>query len=127
MELALLVYGISVISSFAAFCVFICVCLVIVIIFKLVAYDFIPSYNRAENQWEITKKSILKYIVAFILVSFTSVLIPSEKTMYVMVGAYAAQKVAQAPETKVISAKVLKVIEQKIDEQIKEVADKKLK
>jgi len=127
MELALLVYGISVMSSLAAFCVFICVCLVIIVIFKLVAYDFTPSYKRAENQWEITKKSIGKYMVTFLVLAFTTVLIPSEKTMYVMVGAYAAQKIAQAPETKVISDKVLKVIEQKLDQQINEVTDKKSK
>jgi len=127
MELALLVYGISVMSSFAAFCVLMCVCLVIVVIFKLAAYDFTPSYKRAENQWGLTKKSILKYMVTFLVLAFTSVLIPSEKTMYVMVGAYAAQKVYQSPETKVISEKVLKVIEQKLDEQITYVTDKKLK
>lgn len=40
--------------------------------------------------------------------------IPSEKTAYLMVGAYATQKIAEAPKTQELGAEVLKIIELKI-------------
>ena len=43
------------------------------------------------------------------------ILIPSEKTAYTMVGAYAAQKVAENEKVQQMSGKVLTIIEQKLD------------
>ena len=43
------------------------------------------------------------------------ILIPSEKTAYTMVGAYAAQKVAENDKVQQMSGKVLTIIEQKLD------------
>jgi len=132
MELALLVYGISVTSSFATFCVLLSTVLFIITFGRSMKYvsdlDFCSSFNN-ENLAVLvqTKKSIVRFGGTALLLAFLTVLIPSEKTMYVMVGAYAAQKISQAPETKVISEKVLKVIEQKLDEQINEVTDNKSK
>ena len=50
----------------------------------------------------------------FCLVMVLNVLIPSEKTAYLMVGAYATQKIAEAPKTQELGAEVLKIIELKI-------------
>ena len=119
MELAMLVYGISFLSNFMSFLVFVLVAIVLVVVFKLIIYT--DSKWDKSITWEDTVKSIQKYTIAFLIIGFCTVLIPSQKTMYVMVGAYAAQKVAQAPETKVISEKVLKIIEKELDEQINEV------
>jgi hypothetical protein len=44
-----------------------------------------------------------------------NVLLPSEKTAYTMVAAYAAQKVAENDKVQQMSGKVLTIIEQKLD------------
>ena len=119
MELAMLVYGVSFLSNFMSFLVFVLVALVLIVIFKLIGYT--DSKWDKNVKWEDTVKSIKKDAVVFLIIGFCAILIPSQKTMYVMAGAYAAQKVAQAPETKVISEKVLKIIEKELDEQINEV------
>ena len=51
----------------------------------------------------------------FIMSSFLNVLLPTEKTAYTMVAAYATQKVYESPETAKIQAKVLTIINQKLD------------
>ena len=119
MELALLDYGISFLDNFMNFLIFVLVSLVIMIVYKLISYT--DSQWDKSILWSDTSKSIQKYMVAILLIGFCTVLIPSQKTMYVMVGAYAAQKVAQSPETRIISEKVLKVIEKELDEKINEV------
>jgi len=119
MELALLVYGISFLDNFMNFLIFVLLSLVIMIVYKLISYT--DSQWDRSILWSDTSKSIQKYMIAILLIGFCTVLIPSQKTMYVMVGAYAAQKVAQSPETRIISEKVLKVIEKELDEQINEV------
>lgn len=48
------------------------------------------------------------------------VIIPSEKTMYLMAGGYAAQKVVQSP----IADKTLRILEDKMDSYIKEAEEK---
>jgi len=119
MELALLVYGISFLDNFMNFLIFVLLSLVIMIVYKLISYT--DSQWDRSILWSDTSKSIQKYMIAILVLGFCTVLIPSQKTMYVMVGAYAAQKVAQSPETRIISEKVLKVIEKELDEQINEV------
>lgn len=55
---------------------------------------------------------------------FLVVLLPSQKTAYTMVGAYAAQKIAQDPKVEQMGAKVLVIINQKLDEYIDEGIEK---
>ena len=74
-----------------------------------------------------SRKVAIKYatrsVIAIIVISSISVLVPSEKTMYVMVGAYAAQKVYESPASEKIAEKTLKVIETKLDSYINEASD----
>ena len=57
-----------------------------------------------------------------------AIIIPSQKTAYMMVGAYATQRVAENPKVQDMSGKVLTIIEQKLDgyieDGIKEAEDK---
>lgn len=55
---------------------------------------------------------------------FLVVLLPSQKTAYTMVGAYAAQKIAQDPKVEQMGSKVLVIINQKLDEYIDEGIEK---
>lgn len=80
------------------------------------------------DQWESRKQSakkFLKYSMIVCIVSgLFSVLLPKEKTAYVMLGAYATQKVAEDPRTQEIGGKVLKMINNKLDSYVDEMSDK---
>ncbi len=53
-----------------------------------------------------------------------SVIVPTEKTAWLMVGAYAGQKVAENEKVQELSGKVLTIIEKKLDAYIIEKAEK---
>lgn len=72
-------------------------------------------------------KTTIKYsFITCVAASVLFVLIPSEKTAWLMVGAYAGQKVAENENVQRLSGKVLVVIEQNIDKYIKENIDKQV-
>jgi len=66
------------------------------------------------------KKSAVKYGTAAAIVFLIAALIPSEKTMYVMAGAYATQQIAENPNVQRIGGKIVTVIDKKLDEIIDE-------
>jgi hypothetical protein len=136
MELALLVYGISVMSAITGLCLFLCVFLVLFVIFQLISYTCDRDNNqirfRSNAQpydgspedlvnWKSTKSFINKCGIIFIILASVITLIPSKQTAYVMVAAYAAQSVAQSPRASILSEKVLKVIEKDLDNQLDQI------
>lgn len=106
MELALLVYLISLLPSIGVAALFIS-------IFGGVALIFLWGAVLLD---ELFKSRLWPAIFTLIWVFWVSVavVIPSEKTAYLMVGAYATQKIAEAPKTQELGAEVLKIIELKI-------------
>ena len=111
MDLALLVYGISVLTQFST---------VLILAAVVVGVSFIVSamaYGGAYNKEEInTAKYWWKCsTIALTIVVPLLVIVPSEKTMYTMVAAYAAQKVAEDPKVQQLSGKVLLLVEGKLD------------
>jgi uncharacterized protein YjfI (DUF2170 family) len=112
MELALLVYGISLFNSLG-------IVLVIILILSslvVIAASLCILDNTSDTEFW---KSILKKATIVLSISLPIIIIiPGEKTMYTMVGAYAAQKVTEDPKVQLLSAKVLKVVEAKLDEYI---------
>lgn len=77
-------------------------------------------YTVANND-----KSFIKpfYISLFTLVfsAFVSALLPAEKTMYLMAGAYTTQAVAQST----VGQKTVELIEQNLDEELAKLKEKK--
>lgn len=136
MELALLVYGISLLESLGG------VIFGTLFISGIVAAGtgmFIASwfFDGDEYSWNIDKSTgKLKERVAqsrawgvrafkwacsiFVVMAIVLAILPSKKTAWVMVGAYATQKVAEDPRTQEVGGKVLKIINQKLDEYIEE-------
>lgn len=135
MDLALLVYGISVIASInesliVGTILFVVgfACLTIAKIIYDIASEFDKKYNIQE--YTATKNVLNRWwktvgIVAAV-VTFFNVITPSEKTMYVLVGSYAAQKITENDKIVAMSSKVLKIIETKLDGYIDD-AEKELK
>lgn len=106
MELALLVYLISLLPSIGAAAIFISIFMgaAITVLWGVVLIDdFFKS-----RLWPTI------FTLIWVFWAFVAMLIPSEKTAYLMVGAYATQKIAEAPKTQELGAEVLKIIELKI-------------
>lgn len=126
MDLALLVYGISLLSGFVKFTI-----LVIVMSFLWVVANAIYYSDYCKSGTDIAKRTIARMWKGFwigLVSLFLLIFIPTEKTAYTMVGAYAAQKVAENDKVQQMSGKVLTIIEQKldgyIDEGLKEAEEK---
>lgn len=111
MELALLVWIISILKPITTLMALSGVGLVILLVVMLFAY---VDGARLKARWY--------WIVGILAGAFitTASILPSERTAYLMVGAYAAQRVAEDPKVQQISSKVLKAIELKIDGYIEE-------
>jgi hypothetical protein len=89
---------------------------------------WIDSYSPSEEKVSGIRKRLWKAFWVAVASAWFLILLPTEKTAYTMVGAYAAQKVAENDKVQQMSGKVLTIIEQKldayIDEGIKEAEDK---
>lgn len=105
MELALLVYLLGLLAPLSGVLFATTLLLGIVVIMS-------GLYKLVEDSDYKISKTL---IAVFILSGTISVAIPSEKTAYLMVGAYATQKVAETPEAKEIGIKVLKIVNEKLD------------
>jgi len=129
MDLALLVYGISLlhkISTFFLVLTFIAVAVLIVSLIYRGAELSINTWDGPDRvKWKEeripgTMKLVwTSAVVAFIL-TLANIFVPSEKTAYTMVGAYAAQRVAEDPRVQDMSGKVLTIINQKLDHYVEE-------
>lgn len=131
MDLALLVYGISVIVNIKESLIIGTILFACLTIVKMI-YDMTSESDIMCNIQEYTeiKNAVNRWwktvgIVAAV-VTFFNVITPSEKTMYVMVGSYAAQKITENDKVVAMSSKVLKIIETKLDGYIDD-AEKELK
>lgn len=124
MDLALLVYAISLLHGIGTFFV---ASLIIsgALAFALFLFrvtDGTPAfYNKGTEREEIIAKGktaekwIWRCLINVIISAWVLILLPTEKTAYTMVGAYAAQKVTENEKVQQMSGKVLKIIEQKLD------------
>jgi len=124
MDLALLVYAISLLHGIGAFFTALILLCAAVGVGNFIYW--IDSYG--EDRVEGVRKRLWKAFWVAIVSAWVLILLPTEKTAYTMVGAYAAQKVAENDKVQQMSGKVLTIIEQKldayIDDGMKEAEDK---
>ena len=121
MELALLVYAISLLEGLRTFLVVAAFAAGMVIIGSGLATLESYSDTAAAKRW--FKRSVITLAV----LGFLSTLIPTERTAYIMVAAYATQKVAENPEVRDTGDKVLTLINSKLDQLILEASEPKKK
>lgn len=113
MELALLVYFASVVGSvsnllgFSAYMLF---CISAAFIMALLTVDI------SLNIKSVLTKSIKWTIPLTIIFALLSVLLPTERTVYLMTAAYATQTLAQNDRVQKIGSDVLEVVENKLSE-----------
>ena len=142
MDLALLVYGISLLDGLSRLLGFATAMAVLITVFSAI-HQLSWRFDNFEYSWNCNKDGTTKESVlanralttktfkwaatTSIILGFILVLIPTQKVAYTMVGAYAAQKVAENGKVQETGDKVLQLINQKldhyIDEGIKEATD----
>lgn len=120
MDLALLVYGISVLTALGTVLSMVAITGFTVLILSIIGYIVSVYEEEIATATRFCKYSAITLCISVPILVF----IPSEKTMYTMVGAYAVQKVAEDPKVQQLSAKVLKVVEDKLDGYIDETTKK---
>ena len=131
MDLVWLVYGISLLENMIPLLGTICLVsgfgLIISIIYSM---EMNPQHcdSKIELEGKVIKKARAKKIItrmtwALVISSVLLVVIPSKKTIYVMLGAYAAQKLSENEDVKTIGGKVYTIINSELDEYL----DKELK
>ena len=125
MDLALLVYAISLLHGIGVFFLALIFACGVVGIGNFIYW---VDYTGDDKRTAGVKSRVWKAFWVAIVSAWVLILLPTEKTAYTMVGAYAAQKVAENDKVQQMSGKVLTIIEQKldayIDEGMKEAEDK---
>lgn len=111
MELALLVYAISVVDHLRD--------MIFPALFIAVAIAVCAGIASAERlgvySWV---KGLLIGLALYVVV--VGIFVPTQKTAWMMVGAYTAQKVVESPAMQETSGKVITIINQKLDSFIEE-------
>ncbi len=107
MELALLIYLAGIVKKLSAF---LCIAGVLLCFIGVVIFTHTKAFKRA----------LLISVVGFLFV-FSSVFIPSEKTIYLMAGGYATQEIATSDTAK----KALEILNEKLDTELEGLKSKK--
>lgn len=129
MDLVLLVYAISLLDGFGKMGVFFAIAsgtvMFISVMYRATECNEARYYSDKENAERVARGVIavrfIKWALGILIASMLFLtLLPTQKTAYMMVGAYAAQKVAENEKVQATGSKVLKLIDQKLDEYIDE-------
>ena len=128
MELALLVYFASVVGTFSGLLgllSFLLFSVSIAFVITLLIGDLGVKKRYGETEEELNNqlkiksiltKSIKWTIPLTVIFALLSVLLPTERTVYLMTAAYATQTIAQNDRVQKIGSDVLEVVEKKLSE-----------
>lgn len=129
MDLALLVYFISLLDSVGKLLIFVVVACIVLLIF-LGLFILIEckqeSWNgdRENAKREALGKKAMVWtkctFVVFCLALFFGTVLPDQRTAYMMVAAWSAQKVAENPKTQEVGQKIMKIVDTKLDQYVEE-------
>lgn len=111
MDLAILVYLISILKPIVVTCA--------ALMFLSIVIVCIATIEAGVNCNMDSKSYIAlrRWCIAGIVISGIGLMfIPSERTAYMMVGAYTAQKIATDPTVAKLNTKIIELVERKIDE-----------
>ena len=110
MELALLVYAVSLLETLNPLALFFSIAGGLLLFFYILTKHIDegnPPYYRT--------------VAGITLVSMAlAIFLPTTKTAYLMIGAYAGQKVVESPEVQELSGDILKIIKAKVKEYAEE-------
>lgn len=126
MELSLLVYLISVLGNLTPALGFLTAVGLLISAFSAISFMIARSEYAKETTLNIIKKAFTISMTVSCVAGFLNIMLPNEKTAYIMLGAYATQKVAEDPRTQELGNKVLKIVNTKMDKYIEDLANEKI-
>lgn len=127
MELSLLVYLISVLGNLIPVLGFITAVGLLFSGFASIVFFFARAENAKETTLALIKRVFTVTMTVACVAGFLNIFLPNEKTAYIMLGAYATQKVAEDPRTQELGNKVIKIVNSKMDQYIEDMTAKATK
>lgn len=113
MELAFVVYLISILGSVSSFLKIIS-SITICAALMLLMFSLIILEGRLKH-----KKTFIALVIIALFSGGAKALLPSEKQAYIILGAYTAQTIAENKNVQEVGGKLLTLVNQKLDEAIK--------
>lgn len=96
--------------------------IVIGFIGTIAAFCALGLFMSAVDEYRDEEKSLKKirqsskFLLAFVIAAIVFSLLPSQKTVYLIIGANAAESVIENPNVKQISGRVFDILNKKLDE-----------
>ena len=118
MKLSLLVYLASIAGGISKFLMIFGIVFLVLIVLLIINIAWQKDFGddeSVEQARNLNKKSFKPLLSIGILFIIFSILIPSEKTIYIMAGAYATEQIANNERVQKIGSDVLEVIENKLE------------
>ena len=135
MDLALLVYAISLLNGIGVFFGILMFALAIAMVASFIQFCS-WKFSNSEYSWDLRPDGtlkpkvvasrelgvkILKYSsISVVVFGLFTIFIPTDRTAYMMLGAYAAQKVSQDPKAQEVGEKIMKIANAKLDKYVEE-------
>jgi hypothetical protein len=116
MELALIIYLVSLVDSVNNLAVAFVILFFVAVSVSPFAWMVFDTNGDADKFWPMSKRCFLAvraYLIAAILIL---VFLPSEKTAYTMLAAYGVQHVAENPQVQELAGDSLKVLNKAMKE-----------
>ena len=120
MTVPLIIYLVEVLDKISCALTFIFVLASAGAVITLLIWSFNADMTDYGDKYAVkasSAKKILKSIVIVMCVTaIIDIIIPSKKTIYLMIGGYAAESIYESPEAKAFGNKVLNIVNNKLDE-----------
>lgn len=72
--------------------------------------------NSTDKDWKLWRTCLYGIIATFLISSFTSLALPNNKTLYLMMGAKTAEEIVNNPAVQRIGARVMDIVDEKLNE-----------
>jgi hypothetical protein len=120
MTVPLIIYLVEVLDKISCALTFVFILSVVGAVIAFGAWSFNADMTDYGDKYAVkaaSAKKILKSIViAMCVTAILDIIIPSKKTIYLMIGGYAAESIYESPEAKAFGNKVLNIVNNKLDE-----------
>jgi hypothetical protein len=120
MTVPLIIYLVEVLDKIS--CALTFVFIVSLIVFALTGINWafnadMSKFGDSYVEKAASAKKLFKTIaIVMCITAVFDIIIPSKKTIYLMIGGYAAESIYESPEAKAFGNKVLNIVNNKLDE-----------
>jgi hypothetical protein len=129
MTVPLIIYLVEVLDKISCALTFIFVVSLIVSLLSAMVWAFNADMSNFGKSYAIkassAKKMLKSIVIVMCVTAILDIIIPSKKTIYLMIGGYAAESIYESPEAKAFGNKVLNIVNNKLDELEQSTKEKK--